>query len=133
MPETEHHTTRLAAMEDALHALITAIGDHDAARFEARRSGPQEPLECIMLDDLTLESVEIDRLRGIASNPVRCALRGAVKDIGRDLFRAAGNTDAMLEVLHRVANRDPVNAGRRGAIIDSAWNGLGEGTDRWWS
>lgn len=133
MSETRERPSTLPAIEDALHALVTAIGDHDAAQFEARASGPQEPLRAIMLGDITMESIEADRLRGIVRDPIRYALRVTLKGIGRDLFKVVGSTDAMLESLHRVADRDPVNAGRRGAIIDAAWNGLGDDGDRWWS
>lgn len=131
MAETQ--PDRLTAIEDALHALVTAIGDHDAAQFEARASRPPEPLEIIAIDDITLEGIEDSRLKGIVKDPVRYALRAALKETGRDMFKVVGSTDAMLDALHRVADRDPVNAGRRGAIMDSAWNGLGEGNDRWWS
>ena len=71
--------------------------------------------------------------RDIVKDPIEYALKQVMKEIGQLLFDALGSTNALREVADRICDRDPSKWGRRASPIDSAFNGVGRGKDRWWS
>ncbi len=79
------------------------------------------------------QSQEECELSSIVRDPQRYALRAGVRTVGRQLFRLLNSTDALGDVLERVADLDPASYGRRASLMDHAWNGIGSDTDRWWS
>jgi hypothetical protein len=70
-------------------------------------------------------------LEAIVKDPVRTALRRQLKDLGKRLYRALGNTKAMVSICEDVAARDPKRRSYRADIVDKAWDGIGEGSDIW--
>lgn len=130
---TDTDSADLAACEQALRELVTAIVDHDASRLP-RSSGSIKatPFRMVPIESLTLDRIAV---KEILADPVRGALRQAVRRMGRELYRLKGSTDAMIFSYDKVADMDDDEAkgARRAAIMDSAWNGIGEGDDRWWS
>lgn len=116
--------------EAALDKLLSAIIAHDTAR-DREACGPIKAtaFRFVSLDDAALAQAAFDDL---VRDPIRYSLRQGVKRLGRELHRLGG-LDAMSAAIERVADMDPRHAGRRGSIMDSAWNGIGEGTARWWS
>ncbi|AWB26202.1 hypothetical protein DA075_35630 (plasmid) [Methylobacterium currus] len=118
------------AAELALDKLLSAIIAHDATRDQEPR-GPIKatPFWFVSLDDAALAQAAFDEL---VRDPIHYALRHGVKRLGRELHRLGG-LDAMSAAIDRVADMDPRHSGRRVSIMDSAWNGIGEGSARWWS
>jgi hypothetical protein len=117
----------LALIADALHAALTARIEHDKRCADAPRS---QPIKLVRFTDYDATR---SRLEGIISNPVHAALRKVMHDLGKELFKLVGSTDAMLKVCNEVATRTPSHEGRCLSIIDHAWNGIGDDHDRWWS
>ncbi len=78
----------------------------------------------------TRAEIEISTL---LNQPVGVACRLAVRRLGRHLFEVTESTDKMREVGERAADQDLQRYGRRVAMVDSAWAGIGSETDRWWS
>ncbi len=116
--------------EAALDKLLSAIIAHDAVRDrEARGPIKATPFRFVSLDDAALAQAAFDDL---VRDPIRYSLRQGVKRLGRELHRLGG-LDAMSRAIDRVADMDPRHSGRRISIMDSAWNGIGEGAARWWS
>lgn len=120
----------VCAAELALDKLLSAIITHDAAQDQEPR-GPIKatPFRFVSLDDAALAQAAFDEL---VRDPIHYALRQGVKRLGRELHRLGG-LDAMGAAIERVADMDLRHSGRRMSIMDSAWNGVGEGSARWWS
>ena len=126
----------LESLERALDALLTAIITEDWKVREAA-AGPAN----IVAAAVTAESLEragrMTRLdldvADLVRNPVRAACRQAVRRIGERLFKVCGTISGMSQVAERVAAWDPPQYGMRAAIIDHAWDGVGEGTNRWFA
>lgn len=108
------------ALCELLNAMITFDQDADAQR---RRWALAEAVG---------RSFDGTEVRTLVTDPVRGSMRSGVKAFGRELHRLGG-LDAMLASLETVASADEDNYGRRGMIIDSAWNGIGDDEGRWWS
>jgi hypothetical protein len=111
-------------IEDALDTLLTAIIKH-----ERKRTSNPAPITLRWLDFST------EWLPGemFLMDPIGRSLREGVKQLGKTLFALTGSTDAMRESCERVCDRDSAHWGRRADIIDKRWDGIGEGSDRWWS
>jgi hypothetical protein len=119
----------IEACDRALDALLSAIiNNPPPASQEPIRSTPirwQDPKAIPPRGSVNLPLLIRD--------PIGTACRAEIRRIGVELFRLTGSTGAMRKVAERVAERDPSKEGRRASIIDSAWNGIGEGNNRWWS
>ena len=117
-------------IENALADLLTAAIDDDARVMQTRSdrlvATPFRMPERIA----TRAEIEISAL---LDQPVGAACRQSIRRLGFRLFEVTGSTDGMRDVGERAADQDPQRYGRRVAIVDSAWNGIGNETDRWWS
>jgi len=101
--------------------------DHSRKEPEAGRA----KFQFMTGEQLINTSEEILRERDIVQSPIIWALKRTLKDVGQMLYDRVGSTDKLLEIAEQIANRDPENYGRRMAPIDSAWDGVGSGHDRW--
>lgn len=66
-------------------------------------------------------------------NPLGQALRAGIRDMSERLHKFLGEdlglsdpTREMQNCLHNIAIRDPDQEGRRGAILDKIWDGIGD-------
>jgi hypothetical protein len=83
------------------------------------------------LDELA--SREDAKVIEILDDPLGASCRHSIRRLGEHLYEIARDTDAMSDVLERVADRDPSRYSLRATSIDKSWNEIGEGQDRWWS
>ncbi len=122
----------LDGLERALDALLATIIEEDRKAREA-------PIGALIAEVVTAESLErVGRMTrldldvaDLARGPVRAACRQAVRRIGEHLFKVLGTTSAMSGLAERVAAWEPKQYGMRVSIIDHAWDGIGNGVDRW--
>lgn len=119
------------ALEQALDQLVTALVAHREARAANWR--PDRDLKVICASALLATPDSILRAQSIAADPVNYALKKMIREVGQLLFDALGSTDALAKAADRVAGHGPGGFGQRIAPIDSAFNGVGKGKDRWWS
>jgi hypothetical protein len=61
----------------------------------------------------------------MGENPVRAALRHAIRLLGQQVFDLTKSEDGMRETLERVADLDPSCAGEREVVMDKNWSGIG--------
>jgi hypothetical protein len=120
----------LDLIKQALAATLQACFDLDE-RLEAAANWPEKP-QLVSWSDILAKSYEQHELEGIARNPERRALRKQLNSLGKKLFRLMGSTDAMRDVADELASQK----GRGGfqyqaGIIDHAWDGVGDDSDRW--
>lgn len=88
-----------------------------------------------MISAATLLNTDEDvlRQRDIMADPVVWSLKRTLKKVGQMIYIRVGSTDELVKIAEQVANCDPYRYARRMSPIDSAWNGVGSGNDRWWS
>ena len=67
----------------------------------------------------------------LVENPTGAAIRQAINVLGQRLYKIS-SLEVMKSVCDRVADRDPNHSSWRVDVIDKAWEGVGEGEDRWW-
>jgi hypothetical protein len=68
----------------------------------------------------------------VQRDPIRGALKNAVRLLGEHLFETTQSTDAMEKVLERIAADYPVDYGRYADIMDKSWDGIGSDAGGWW-
>jgi hypothetical protein len=122
--------THLALLKQALAAGLAARIEHDLRREkrDAQRARALTPRWV----DLTADDQQI-RLDCLIRDPVRTALRVQMRDLGKQLYRLVRNTNTMLEIAEEIAALEPKRWDYRMNILDKAWDGIGEGHDRWWA
>jgi hypothetical protein len=106
-------------IEDAIDKLLTAVLRERAAR-------PPESSRAFEFSATPTEAL-------IENDTVEIACLLAIERLGQSLFDAVGSTDEMRKSLDRICDRHPESSGRRTAILDAWWNGVGSDKDRWWS
>jgi hypothetical protein len=129
MKKEEH----LALLKKAIAANLRARIEHDVAanlrariEHDARKETGAAELEFIGdLDRLDLDEIIAD--------PIRKALRKQLHALGERLFRLLGNTAGMLDVAEQISDMKPGSWQRRIDIFSKAWDGIGEGDDRWYA
>ncbi len=120
----------IAHIERALGALLTAMVDDEArwpepALFHIRATpfNPAKPAR-------TRAEMEVGQL---LQEPVYFACRLAVRRLGERLHAVAGGTAGMRHAAHRVANVHPARGSPLLCMLESAWDGVGSDSDRWWA
>lgn len=113
------------AIGRALDALLRTLIANDLNR-RSRPTGSKSPVRM----DMSNYPSAAERF---SADPIGEACREAVRNFGERLFDVLGSTDAMRDVLNRVAEMDPARAGRRASILDHGWDGIGSNADRWWA
>ena len=131
LPKDQH----LALIKQALAATLRARYELDcrqdaAAKAKGYPIPETPPMSCS--DLLAINPIQLG-LEATARRPEHKALRKQLKDLGKQLFRLMGSTNAMRDVAEELANEK----GRGGfqyqaGILDHAWDGVGEGNDHWW-
>jgi hypothetical protein len=119
----------LKTIETALDRVLTEL-------IEIRALEPVSPVKGRFVQELTRELLPTrlqSDARALAKSPVPAALKQAVRTLGNVAFEEVGSVLAMRALAERVCALDQGNYGRRIAIADSAWNGIGSGEYRWWS
>ncbi len=127
----------MSTIED-IDRIVFALDDlveEIVKRTQTRPASPgkltAKPFKFRTLDELaSREDAEVSE---ILDDPVGAACHHAVRRLGEHLYDLTKSTDAMSDVLERVADRDPSRYSLRATIIDKTWNGIGAGQDRWWS
>ncbi len=115
------------ALDDLVEEIVKRIQTRPTNRSQITTT----PIKIRTLDDLaSREDAEVSE---ILDDPVGASCRHSIRRLGEHLYELARDTDAMSDVLERVADRDPSRYSLRATIIDKAWNGIGAGQDRWWS
>ncbi len=120
-------TNDLKDVERALDDLLTAIVTEDSKPVEP---SPVRVGRALDPTARPLSRAESD-LRALLREPVRTACKLAVRRLGERLFEILGSTNAMARCAERVAARDEADYQYRYDILDSAWDGIGAGNDRW--
>ncbi len=117
------------AIEASLDTILRAITDHDRERQDAL---PLAKPRIFSAADLVSEArADAQRTpaarytRRLAPDPVRAALKHAVRQIGQRLYEIGG-MEALQDACERVADLDPANWGTRTDIIDKTWDGIGD-------
>ena len=123
-------STDTEGLEQALDALLTAMAEDEAKRSETT-------LGLVMVKPAHLSGPVPTRsemeLAQILREPVYFACRMAVRRLGERTFTITGSTDGMRDVADRVAGQMPAQFGRRLSVLNSAWDGVGSDSDRWWA
>ena len=120
----------VARIERALGALLTAMVEDEARwpepalfHIKAMPFDPSRPVR-------SRAEMEIGQL---LQEPLYFACRLAVRRLGERLHAVAGGTDGMRHAAYRVANIHPVKGAPVLTMLESAWDGVGSDSDRWWS
>ena len=118
MTEREH----LALIEMALDATLSAM----AESVPRQDSTGSEPVGIIRASEL-----EAADLQAIIRDPVRRGCFLLLRYLGQELFDVVGSTNAMRDVMDRVAAMDKQREAKRVTILDRAWDGTGKSPDIW--
>lgn len=130
MNDTQEIHADIEACDRALDELLRAIVSYDLdAEAQLRR---QALLRSLGREDGRTD-VDRARFRSLMTDPVRGPMRDGLKRIGAEIHRLSGGANGMLDSFDRVCDLDPAHGGRRAAILNASWNGVGSGDDRWWS
>ncbi len=121
----------IARIEKALGALVTAMAE-DEARW------PEPALFHIKAESFDPSKVVRSRAEmevgQLLQEPVYFACRLAVRRLGERLHAVAGGTDGMRSAAYRVADVHPDCAIVPVlCMLESAWDGVGSDSDRWWA
>jgi hypothetical protein len=114
-PETQ-------GIADALDAVLSAIIEERAARKTAEGDYGWPSVPTVG----KLKTRDQSRIERIAANARLGSLYLAVYWIGLQLHGAGMSSAQMADFLDEVCARHPESHGRRAAIVDARWNGIGE-------
>ena len=120
----------VARIEQALDALLSAMIDEEARWPEPAlyhiRATPYDSSKPVK----TRVEMEVGQL---LQEPVYFACRLAVRRLGERVHAVADGTAGMRRIAHRVARVHPARGAPILSILESAWDGVGTDTDRWWA
>ena len=116
--------SKIAETEAALRVILTEMIRLDALREAKPYRGSMLGTPFRFTDDIpTRHDILISTVLG---EPIRGALRNAVRLLGEHLFELTGDTDEMEAVMNRIADSHPSKAGRYASIMDHAWDEIGD-------
>jgi hypothetical protein len=122
----------LEMLKSAVAANLAARTEHDKRREKARESqGEPFDISLISVGDLLGADDDWLYLDAVIADPVYKALRKQLKDLGQRLFNLLGTTAGMDTIAEEIADLVPEHWSYRVNIIDKAWDGVGQGNDRW--
>lgn len=123
-------TTEAQMIEEALDAVLTAAAEADRRPPLAPERGAVSAAESAfaLLERMDSWTKAQAATHDLLSRPVSELCRQAVTTFGERLFEIGGMT-LMQDALYRLAERDPANYGRRVAIMDHRWDGIGRQGD----
>jgi hypothetical protein len=121
----------MKTIEKALRLLLAEIVRLDLNRPSSDYDfSIEEVMMCFEMQDGVIEAKHMDG-RPYVAQPlsrdmkVRAILKQAVREIGKLLHAEGLDLEEMQAVCGRVSSTDRRHGGRRGDIIDRAWNGIG--------
>lgn len=120
-------------IEDALDALLSAAlrADRDPSLLPERGVERAGVIVGELLDKISNWTLAQRQASDLLHRPVAEACRQGVHVLGERLYEIGG-VGLMREVLHRVAERDPANEGRRIGLMDHRWSGIGDERGGMW-
>lgn len=116
-------------MERALDALVGEIVKRKETLLPESAEALNQALYTRSGPAFTPFKVAVDL---IAVSPVDGALRLAVREIGKELFRALQDPRKLMRVARNVCSHDEANWSRRMTVIDAAWEGIGSDANGYW-
>lgn len=132
-PTVEDLTAAAIKLVDAIveHRSPNTTRISAAAKKAESETGPV--IRAISIGDLVDTEQEVLRLRDLVADPVGTALKRQLRSVGQAIYDRVGSSDKLVEIGETIANTNPRQYGTRMSPLDSAWNGVGSGNDRWWS
>lgn len=120
-------------LADALDALVTELVRYRKLRQvqAENEEWPSEPFRLVSFATLTKVPNDVLRQRSIVENPVERALKHGMVEVGKLMYANLKSTDKMVPIVEDVCDRDHKRYGQRIGILDSTFNGIGEGNDIW--
>lgn len=125
---------RVSDLEDAIDVVLTAHLQHRRNPVGIKPG----PKGLIAAGEFPI-GPEADRY-WVTRDPLGSAYRRALQEMGQLLFeliriemKVEMPFKEMRASLYNIADRDPENQGRRAAILDKAWDGVGDDNWRWTS
>lgn len=113
----------------ALHALLLAAVPH--AEQQTQQSSRTAAIRLRLLGRTSSVSEDEARISALLSDPVGAAFRQALRDLGEYLFAMDGSTTLMRYASELLLDMIPAEFAARANLLDQAWNGVGQGRDRW--
>jgi hypothetical protein len=113
----------------ALHTLLTAAVPH--ANRQAQLSARTAASRLRLLDKAASVTEAEARISALVADPVGTAYEEAMRELGEYLFAMDGTTTLMRYASELLLDMVPADFAARANLIDQAWNGVGQGTDRW--
>jgi hypothetical protein len=123
----ERAMTSSALVLPDVDLLKQAIHSNLTTRLELENNSKPRPFRAIYWDEL-----QNAFLYDVIDEPIACALRLQLAELGRRLFRATGSTAAMATIADEIIQQLPKNThGFCVDVIDKNWDGIGRGADTW--
>lgn len=113
----------------ALHALLLAAVPH--AEQQAVQSSRTAAIRLRLLGRTSSVSEGEARISALLSDPVGAAYRQGIRELGEYLFAMDGSTTLMRYASELLLDMVPAEFAVRANLLDQAWNGVGQGRDRW--
>lgn len=124
---------KISDVEDAIDVLLTAYLQQKLNPVGTKQLYREGPLLLMEIAD-----GELGQFIAIVENPLGFVLRDGIFRLGQslhDLIKTElGATDPLREMVNsveRIAARDPGHEGRRGALLDKIFDGVGDENSRW--
>jgi hypothetical protein len=114
-------------IETALDRVLTELIELRAS-VQAR---PQTFMLSEQIMDASVSTMSRSDAEALAHDPLQSSLKQAIRTLGQALYAEVQTIEEMRDFAERVCGLDEVNAGKRIAVVDSAWHGIGRGDDRW--
>ena len=113
----------------SLHALLQVAAPH--ADHQSQQSSKTAAVRLRLLGRTSSVSEHEARISALLSDPVGAAYRQAIRDLGEYLFAMDGSTTLMRYASELLLDMVPAEFATRANLLDQAWNGVGQGRDRW--
>lgn len=120
-------------IHDAIDVLLTAYVKHKREQIGVKRRS-----EMWRLSDYP--EGKVAEFIEMVNDPLGTVYRAGITRLGQCLYErikeeysVPGGIPEMRSSLYAIAERDAEQSGRRGAILDKLWDGVGSGSDIWYS
>lgn len=122
-------SVNIESVVQALHALLLVAAAH--ADDESQNTSRTAAFRLRLLGRTDRVSEDDARMSDLLSDPVGGAYRHALRDLGVYLFTMDGSTTLMRYASELLLDMVPAEMALRASLLDQAWNGIGQGRDRW--
>jgi hypothetical protein len=120
----------LDALEQAFRGLVDNLIEHRQRREALVDSA--RTFKFMSYAEIANTNNSVLRALDIVEDPVSFALKRGIKFLGQVIYDIYG-MDALSDMAERVCEASPGGFGARMSPVASALDGVGEGSDRWWS